>query len=178
MPLIPLIESDILATHTKYTNEHGNIIDIYNPISRAIIRDKINITRDDPRIKRSLDGHPGRINTDSYDRIYINSDIRSDYRNFISCLQKLNLIKIPTGLNIYSYQLITDTEWLPHNTLYVIIGDLVNGRQQQGFVSDQIGSFDILLHMFIYNLRLKALEKNSDILFTIGCNTSRSCRYG
>ena len=127
MPLIPLTENDI----SSIFNQINAAEIIYNPASQAQIRDKINITRDDPLIKRSLDGHAGRINIDGYDRIYVNSDIRSDYRNFIISLNNLNLIQTPVIPDIYSPRLITDTEWIPHNTLYIIVGDLVNGRHQK-----------------------------------------------
>jgi hypothetical protein len=153
----------------------------YNPASQTRLQSKISRVRNDPIIITSQPGQPGIIDASKFDRIYVNSDIHSDYRNFINYLKNLNLINIPSGLSIYEDKtnpssrndiynpaFITDTTWKARNTLYIIVGDLVDGRRGIAEVDDPRGSFDLLLHMFIYNLRLRALEMNSDILFTIG----------
>jgi hypothetical protein len=167
-----------------YKKDHtGNIIQpcYYDTNSQVRLQQKISATRNDPIIIKSIPGQPGVINADKFDRIYANSDIHSDYRNFINYLINLNLISIPTDLHIYTDdqnpdtrndiynpRFITETKWLAPNTLYIIIGDLVDGKRGQLSVDDPRGTFDILIHMFIYNLRLNALKMNSNILFTIG----------
>jgi hypothetical protein len=110
------------------------------------------------------------INAQDYDNVYVTSDIHSDYRKFVKILKDIGLIK--TSLNpytddIYSSELVINTEWMPQRTLLVIVGDLVDGRRHYN-VADSRGSFELLLHIFIYNLRLAAHEKNSEIIFTIG----------
>jgi hypothetical protein len=167
-----------------YKKDHtGNIIQpcYYDTNSQVRLQQKISATRNDPIIIKSIPGQSGVINAEKFDRIYANSDIHSDYRNFINYLKNLNLISIPDNLHIYTdinnldtrndiydTRFITETQWLAHNTLYIIVGDLVDGRRVNLSVDDPRGTFDILIHMFIYNLRLKALKMNSDILFTIG----------
>ena len=186
------INLDYFLTHTEIDSiykkdaENNYVIPYkYNTESQAKLQEKITLVRNNPIIIKSIPGKPGVINTDKFDRIYVNSDIHSDYRNFINFLKNLNLIAIPYGLNIYTDpanpatrndiydpRFIIETKWLATNTLYIITGDLVDGRRGSFAVDDPRGSFDILLHMFIYNLRLKALEMNSDILFTIGNHDS------
>lgn len=121
------------------------------------------------------------IDVTKYDNVYITSDIHSDYRKLIQILSKANLIDLPTKVNdrqesvnldpysddIYNYSLITDTKWNTTRTLFIIAGDLVDGRRNVD-VSDRYGSFEILLHCFLYNLRIEALKNNSEVLFTIG----------
>jgi hypothetical protein len=156
---ILLTEADILSVYDNFTyNESNTVIP------------KIIEARKDERIINSHIIDPSKFNV-----IYATSDIHSDYSNFINYLKKLNLIKIPAGLNpyssdIYDHRFITNTEWMANNSLFVIIGDIVDGTRGDGnaTVPDLRGSFEILLHMFIYNLRIKSWEKGSDILFTIG----------
>ena len=137
-----LTSEDIESIYQKDLT--GNIIVPYryNTSSYCILQQKLSITRNDQIIIKSIPGNAGRINADKFDRIYVSSDIHSDYRNFINYLQNLNLITIPAGLNIYTdtrnpdtrndiydTRFITDTQWLSYNTLYIITGDLVDGRR-------------------------------------------------
>jgi hypothetical protein len=71
-------------------------------------------------------------------------------------------------LNIYDIQLITKVVWNNKNELLVILGDLVDGKRDDFEVIDTIGNFELLLHIFIHNLRIKAKEKYSDVIFTFG----------
>jgi hypothetical protein len=71
-------------------------------------------------------------------------------------------------LNIYDIQLITKVVWNNNNELLVILGDLVDGKRDNFEVIDTIGNFELLLHIFIHNLRIKAKEKYSDVIFTFG----------
>jgi hypothetical protein len=71
-------------------------------------------------------------------------------------------------LNIYDIQLITKVVWNNKNELLVILGDLVDGKRDDFEVIDTIGNFELLLHIFIHNLRIKAKEKQSDVIFTFG----------
>ena len=110
------------------------------------------------------------INAQEYDRVYVTSDIHSDYRKFVKILKDIGLIDTsinPYTDDIYKSDLVTNTNWIPEKTLLVIVGDLVDGRRNSQ-VADVNGSFELLLHIFIYNLRLSAHEKKSEIIFTIG----------
>ena len=110
-----------------------------------------------------------------YDTVYVTSDIHSDYRKFIQTLVSIGLINIPNGINIYSvdgiydHRIITESTWNPmkKKTLFVIVGDLVDGKRKSS-VLDNRGNFELLLHAFIYNMRIEALKYESNIVFTIG----------
>ncbi len=112
------------------------------------------------------------INTDSFSDIYITSDLHADYRKLVQILVNSNMISIPSDIDtttnqIYDPRIITDSQWIKPNALFIIIGDLVDGRRSLS-VDDVLGSFELLIHMLLYNLRIKAQQNNSDIIFTIG----------
>ncbi len=134
-----------------------------------------------------------KIKADNYTDIFFTSDIHADYRKFVQLLINGGFIRIPDdignlyeGNNIYNPRIISDCEWIKPNCLIVIIGDLVDGRRviplyqvqktdptateaiPKAEVTDTVGNFELLLHMLIYNLRLKGQEVNSNIIFTIG----------
>ena len=116
------------------------------------------------------------ITKEDYDNVYLTSDIHADLRKFIRLLVNAGLIKY----NNYDVKTLEDGdidskavydfEWIaPQKTLLIIIGDLVDGLRGPGFVvNDTKGNIELLLHIFLYNLRVKALEKGSDIRFTLG----------
>ena len=133
------------------------------------------------------DGQPtNRIPTGTFNRVLYTSDVHADYRQFIRGLAAAGLITLPEGLNLANpfvmrdLRIITDTVWNAESTLFVIVGDLVDGKRRncynseviegasQNTVNDAVGTIELLLHCFIYNLRLSAREKGSDILFTWG----------
>jgi hypothetical protein len=121
------------------------------------------------------------VDVTKYDDVYITSDIHSDFRKLVQILSKADLIVLPTKINaskeltnldpynddIYDSRLITETKWNATRTLFVIAGDLVDGRRNVD-VSDRYGTFEISLHCFLYNLRIEALKTGSEVLFTIG----------
>jgi hypothetical protein len=112
------------------------------------------------------------INGDNYDDIFITSDIHADYLKLIQILDKSGLITFPEGIDyvkdIYNPSLITNCEWNKSRTLIIIVGDLVDGKRCDMSVSDRNGSYELLIHALIYNLRLKGLSRFSRIEFTIG----------
>ena len=114
------------------------------------------------------------INTDKYTDIYFTSDLHADYRKLVQILVNAKLISIPSGIDIYTNQIyepriITESNWIKPNSLFIIIGDLVDGtRPRVSSVKDNQGSFELLLHLLLYNLKIKAESNNSDIIFTIG----------
>ena len=96
-----------------------------------------------------------------YQTVYATSDIHAD-------LPKLMILLEINGL-ISKTEHIADTEWLPENTLLVIVGDIVDGRRPgRAPVNDTIGNVELLLHAFLFNLRIRARNKNSEVRFLLG----------
>ena len=170
----PLTMADIVSITTDAR--------LYNTANTVI--PKINRAALDSRFKPNH-----HIDAAKYKTIYATSDLHADYRNFLSYLEKLNIISLPHGGDphndeqIYDPMFILNTSWVPENSLLVILGDLVDGKRASSVI-DPEGSFELLIHMFIYNLRLKAFEKGSEILFLIGnhdintvLNTSNDFMY-
>jgi hypothetical protein len=125
------------------------------------------------------------IDVGRYNDIYITSDIHADLRTFIYLLIGAGIIGYPLGnteiilnniltMDLIPDSVITDIEWIPDTpTLIVIVGDLIDGQRGPYSIYDKKGNIEILLHMFIYNLRVKAREKGSEVRFTLGnhdCN--------
>ena len=131
---------------------------------------------------------PSEIEKTKYKKVYMTSDTHADLRKFIQLLIGSKLVKFnhnnndvtatvsreiePQDKKYYAIQnwIMTNIEWVPTEpTLLVIVGDLVDGKRPGvGQVNDTIGNIELLLHIFLYNLRIKALEKGSDVRFTIG----------
>jgi len=122
-----------------------------------------------------------QIDCAKYTRVFFTSDIHSDLRKFVQMLKNNELIDTeldPYTDDIYNPELIADSKWTGGSrTLLVIIGDLVDGRRSSetptgelvyNEVEDPKGSFELLLFCLIYNLRVKANEVGSEVLFNIG----------
>ena len=107
-----------------------------------------------------------------YDRVFATSDIHSYYPKLVAMMRVLGLIALHpecgTGKDPYDTRLITDTEWIAEKTLFVICGDLVDGMRGERTVTDPRGSFEFLMHCFLYNMRIKARQKGSGVYFTLG----------
>lgn len=129
-------------------------------------------------------------NKNKFNEIYAISDIHADYKTLVRHLVKFEFIKYDenSGLNfdnidtdefdIYNPKLISDVKWTKSNTLLVICGDIVDGCRTGydkkykpfiiGEVNDEKGTFEILLHMFLRNLKLKAQDNTSDVMLIAG----------
>ena len=46
-------------------------------------------------------------------------------------------------------KIITESTWNKRNALFIVIGDLVDGRRNRD-VNDKYGSFELLIHLFLY----------------------------
>jgi hypothetical protein len=120
------------------------------------------------------------ISIDGYKQLYFTSDIRSDFLKLVQVLVLSKLIELPDNISISDLYNKCGTErifryvacyskWIAEDTLFVILGNLVNGaRFGYEIQGDYEGSFELLIHVLLYNLRLQALEKNSFVVFTIG----------
>lgn len=109
-----------------------------------------------------------------YDNVIITSDIHSDLGKLHEMFKKINLVStnIPADprLNATTGPIfeIFHSEWIPERTLLIIVGDLVDGGREGTSVPDTKGNIELMLHAYLYNLRIKARLKNSEIRFTIG----------
>jgi hypothetical protein len=156
---------------TNLTITHKvNQINMYK-LNRTYLRDEI-INKKIIPIKDKLPRNY-ELDATKYDRIYVTSDIHADFRKFIQMMKLAKLINTtldPYSAEITDPDMIGTVEWTGgEKALLVIVGDLVDGARQGGFaVLDPVGSFELLLHAFLYNLRISALRQNSDVRFTIG----------
>lgn len=122
------------------------------------------------------------LDASRYDVVCITSDTHSDFRKLIQLLSDAGIIKLPEiggrtadpyTDDIYHPTLISETMWIPNRALFIIAGDLVDGCREcfdatQTALGDCVGSFEFLTHCFLYNLRIRALQHDSNVLFTIG----------
>lgn len=158
--------TQFLLTETEIENIYDE--DIYSQYTFDIDGGKIIQTKVEsfkPEINH-------KINNKTYDTVYVTSDIHSDLRKFIQILINNNLIETNIhpyhGDDIYNPKLITETKWIGGSrVLLVIIGDIVDGKRLRR-LDDSRGSFEYLLHCFLYNIRIKAKQTGSDVLFTLG----------
>ena len=129
----------------------------------------VKLTHARPIFKRSHN-----INSNEFNTVFFISDIHADLRKFIQILQSNRIItynNIPDydpyeGNNIYNGLL--DFEWISGpSVLIIIIGDLVDGKRDQG-CDDPEGRFELLLHMFLHNLRIRSNNNSSEVIFTLG----------
>jgi hypothetical protein len=122
---------------------------------------------------------PHIFQASKYPTVYLTSDIHSDFRKLISVLKGIGLIETAidpyNGDDIYNPDLITETKWIGgEHVMFVIIGDLVDGRRAWdggrfvGSCNDPRGMFELLQYCFLYNLRIRARQVNSEVICTIG----------
>ena len=151
---------------------HQKKFQLYPPLYKKIARFFKNyIQNNDTNLNPVLD-------TKRFEHVYITSDIHSDLRKFVQTLLNNGIIEIEKsdGIafdpyskdDIYSPELITNIIWKNNHTLLVIIGDLVDGKRLNKQVDDPEGSFELRLHMFLYNMRIQAMQHNSEVRFTLG----------
>jgi hypothetical protein len=136
----------------------------FNPENIKLIKAKINQVK--PKI---VINH--RIDATQYKDVFIISDIHADLRKFYSILKNSKMIESsfnPYNDDIENPELISTAKWLPRDTLLIIVGDLVDGGRGNNSVDDPAGSFELKLHILLYNLRLQAINMNSNIIFTLG----------
>ena len=109
------------------------------------------------------------IPVDKYTTVYATSDIHADLKAISNILYSAGLIT--ESIVDTSMRNIFNVRWNPtaKNTLLIIAGDIVDGKRRDGNqVDDPTGDIEVLLHIFLYNLRVSAREVNSELRFTIG----------
>jgi hypothetical protein len=110
---------------------------------------------------------PHSIDKTKYDTIFVTSDIHTDIYKLNALLSSAGLID-STGAETRD-NILGNFSWLRPRTMFIIIGDLVDGsRNRISEIEDSVGDIELLLHVYLFNLRIKALKNDSDIRFTIG----------
>jgi len=116
-----------------------------------------------------------KIEKTKYTNVFVTSDIHGDLMKLDRMLSMAGLIErnpIKGSLTTLTKQ-ITENIWIPERTLLVIVGDIVDSLrtadgQKVSQVPDLKGNIELILHAYLYNLRIRARLKNSEVLFTIG----------
>jgi len=111
----------------------------------------------------------------NYDTVYALGDLHADFTSFYRRLIEYEIIKDPDPQGTVANQ-IANFVWIPKRTILVITGDIIDGRRPYivhgrdvgSNVVDEVGSSEILLHMFLKNLKYKAKAKESDVVCIIG----------
>jgi len=119
-------------------------------------------------------------------RVYITSDIHSDLEKLMFLFYSVGLIDnyyttnpadaafpnyVSNPIQILTF--ITDFKIIyPAQFICILVGDIVDGARYdngpQYSVNDPIGNLEILLHIFLFNFRIKASAVGSELRFTIG----------
>jgi hypothetical protein len=122
-------------------------------------------------------------NCSDYDQIYALGDLHADYKSFYKRLEIFGIISPPFDeekerkIDIKQepslqfdllLKLTAEFEWLPEKTLLVICGDIVDGKRGDWGIKDNYGESELLLHMFLKNLKSKARTLNSDVICIYG----------
>lgn len=105
-----------------------------------------------------------------YEHVYVTSDIHADLRKLHFLFKRAELINDDNDdITVPDIMASLDTiNWIKPNTLLIIIGDLIDGKRGYNEVDDTLGNIELLLHIYLHNLRIKARAVNSEIRFTIG----------
>ena len=168
------VVTPLSTTSVRLTSDNIKMITYDDTFNELYMKDVIV-----PKLKAAPFPMNYELDANNYTKIYVTSDIHADFSRFISMLQLAKLIDTPIdpyildNTGIYDPNLIANATWIGgSNAVLVIVGDLVDGRRPTMGVNidvdDPKGSFEFLLHAFLYNLRLSALEQGSDVRFTIG----------
>lgn len=118
---------------------------------------------------------PPNIPKEKYQHVYAIGDIHADLPKLITILVDNGIIDFNMA-NLPAFRTsLHSVNWVKPNTLVVLVGDIVDGRRIKTMVPlkytdipDTIGNIELLLHAFIYNLRIRASEMGSDLMFVSG----------
>ena len=126
--------------------------------------------RDIRRRVASFGEEPGNVRgweiTRDFGTVVVTSDVHADLRKMVQLLVDARLVRIANETEDI-YNDVWNVEWIAGDTLLVILGDLVDGKRRKD-VTDPRGSYEMLIHILIFNLRISARAVNGDVLFTIG----------
>jgi hypothetical protein len=123
--------------------------------------------------------------------VFITSDVHSDLEKLMFLLFNMNIIdsyyttnpndvaspyyknlQNAADRNAIVYFITNFDIIIPDKFILIIVGDIVDGARYDNNifheVHDEIGNLEVLLHIFLYNLKIKARLHGSDFRFTIG----------
>lgn len=110
------------------------------------------------------------------------SDIHADFPTLLGLMHSAGLLELPPAgtsgrrdsIGFYVDAVLNAT-WLPHRTYLFVVGDLVDGRRHGiGENTDPTGSFELLVHALLFNARILARQKGSDVVVTLGNHDATS----
>jgi hypothetical protein len=108
----------------------------------------------------------------AYTDVFATSDIHTDLKKLNHLLKGAGIVSASAPLEVDDIMTqIFDggsVEWVPQNTLLILVGDLVDGQRGDEYNLDRYGNVELLLHIYLFNLRIKARAKGSEIRFTAG----------
>ena len=104
------------------------------------------------KIALSYSEEVGGQSSESARRVLTDLDsevVNADYRKLVQILVDAQLIRLSNTFNlynddIYNPDIITQSTWIKPNSLFIIIGDLIDGRRNGNEVNDNYGSFELL----------------------------------
>lgn len=114
------------------------------------------------------------IDHTQYDHVFITSDIHADLGIFDQLLLNAKIIEMVDRPDVAHLsplvRLICQRRWVAARTLVIIVGDIVDGRRNNNKfeVPDTKGNIELLLHAYLYTLRILADEHGSELRFTVG----------
>jgi len=123
--------------------------------------------------------------------VFITSDVHSDLEKLMFLLFNMNIIdsyyttnpndvaspyyknlQNAADRNAIVYFITNFDIIIPDKFILIIVGDIVDGARYDNNifheVYDEIGNLEVLLHIFLYNLKIKSRLHGSDFRFTIG----------
>ena len=105
--------------------------------------------------------------TRDFGTVVVTSDVHADLRKMVQLLVDTKLVTIVDETGDV-YEDVWNVEWIARDTLFVILGDIIDGKRGRRSVTDPRGSYELLIHILLFNLRITARAINADVLFTIG----------
>lgn len=107
-------------------------------------------------------------------KIYVLSDIHSDFPRFIQLLYNSNIIRFNTNIItqdfFHSFDILYDFDIIDKNFILIIAGDIINGKRPEFDIQtdDITGDYELRLFIFLTNLKYKSNLYNSDVLWCLG----------
>jgi hypothetical protein len=120
---------------------------------------------------RALDGSNNErrswVDASLVDVLYATSDIHADLAALMGLMRSSGLVELP--LPNSPLDAVLGAAWVPFNTYLVVVGDLVDGRRAADRETDDPdGSCELLVHVLLYNARIHARQRGSDVVVTFG----------
>jgi hypothetical protein len=153
----------------RFLLKSGDFLDD-NGVPRLLEKGLLKVKRANEEL-RMLDAHKNErrssVDASLVDVLYATSDIHADLAALMGLMRSSGLIKLAHARA--SLDAVLGAVWLPHRTYFVVVGDLVDGRRLDGAENhDPDGTFELLVHVLLFNMRILARERASDVVITFG----------